>query len=553
MGLAPETADPDHYAFEYAHCDVLVAGSGPAGLAAALAAARAGARVVLADERAELGGSALWERNTIAGMPAADWVRAGRAGRLPQRALPAAQHRVQGHYDHGMVAIAERVTDHLAEAPATHPRQRLIHLRTKRVVMATGSIERPLVFADNDKAGRDARFGGAHLHQPVRGAAGTARRDLHQQRRCVPDRVRRAERRRQRSHDHRYAQRSRSGAGGQDCRGRHRALGRRVRRGGQRPQRRVGRGRSPRRRAAGANRVRRAGVLGRLEPDGGLLLAGRRQAPLRRGDHRLRPGHRAGGNRRGGRGGRRVLAGVLQQAGAAGEEAARLAGFAPKAGAAAIVPACEPETPPRIEPLWQAPGSASRGKRFVDIQDDVAVEDIELAHRENFRSVEHLKRYTTLGMGTDQGKTSNINGLAILASLRGETIPAVGTTTFRPPYTPVALGLFAGAERAKHHTPVRRTPLHNWHMLRGAALTTVGHWLRPKAYQLLDETFDAAWRRESVAVRNAVGLVDVGTLGDHRRAGAGCAGVTAARLLQQFREPRRGPAARADAARGRRR
>ena len=106
----------------------------------------------------------------------------------------------------------------------------------------------------------------------------------------------------------------------------------------------------------------------------------------------------------------------------------------------------------------------SGGKRFVDIQDDVTAEDIALAHRENFISVEHLKRYTTLGMGTDQGKTSNVNGLAIMAALRGEDIPAVGTTTFRPPYTPVALGAIAGPHVGKHFEPIRRTPMHDWHV-----------------------------------------------------------------------------------------
>ena len=206
-----------------------------------------------------------------------------------------------------------------------------------------------------------------------------------------------------------------------------------------------------------------------------------------------------------------TLAGALREGHAAGSAAAQHCGYA--LSNAGIPSARADETKPVIEPLWQSAPTDSYGKRFVDIQDDVTVEDIELAHRENFRSVEHLKRYTTLGMGTDQGKTSNINGLAIMAALRNESIPAVGTTTFRPPYTPVALGLLAGAETGHHQTPVRRTPLHAWHVLRGAAFTTVGQWLRPRAYQLLDESFDAAWRRENLAVRNGVGLVDVGTLG----------------------------------------
>jgi len=166
-----------------------------------------------------------------------------------------------------------------------------------------------------------------------------------------------------------------------------------------------------------------------------------------------------------------------------------------------------------IEPLWQVPKPDGGGKRFVDIQDDVTAEDIALAHRENYVSVEHLKRYTTLGMGTDQGKTSNVNGLAIMAALRGEDIPAVGTTTFRPPYTPVTLGAIAGPHTGKHLEPIRRTPLHDWHMANRAKMYEAGQWLRPRVYIREGESFRDAWIREVNTVRGRVGIADVSTLG----------------------------------------
>ena len=504
LGQAPQESDPDHYAFEYVHCDLLIVGSGPAGLSAALAAAKTGRTVVLADERAELGGSALWERNQIDNMPASIWVEKSLETLLGYSNVRLLRRStVSGCYDHGMVTIVERVADHLEQPPPYTPRQRFIHLRTQRMILATGSIERPLVFADNDKPGVmlasavrtyinqyavlpgkrlavftnnddayrtafDAIEAGATSVTVIDARAKTNPALLSRAQQlgitcigyCVVSKV------------HGNAVRSvslidRDGANKQEI-----ICDVLAHSGGWNP------------------------TVHLLSQSGGKL---RFDETLTTFVPDALPSHITVV---GAANGEFTLSGALTQGHVAGHGASQ-----------DDAPHCDSETPPTIEALWQIPKAASLGKRFVDIQDDVTVEDIELAYQENFRSVEHLKRYTTLGMGTDQGKTSNVNGLAIMATLRNEPIPGVGTTTFRPPYTPVALGLFAGAEIGKHQTPIRRTPLHDWHIAQHAPMTTVGHWLRPKTYIRSGETYDAAWRRENVAVRESVGLVDVGTLG----------------------------------------
>ena len=204
---------------------------------------------------------------------------------------------------------------------------------------------------------------------------------------------------------------------------------------------------------------------------------------------------------------------ILSDAQNAGQAAAKAAGFKPKTAAAPQAPVIE-EAP--IEPVWLMPQGAGpklRMKAWLDFQNDVKVSDVMLAAQEGYESVEHTKRYTTLGMATDQGKLSNINGLATLAHALNAEIPAVGTTTFRPPYTPISLGAIAGEARGEVFQPLRRTPMHDWHEARGAHWEPVGHWRRPYCYPRKGESHAQAVAREINQTRNSVGILDASTLG----------------------------------------
>ncbi len=512
MGEGARQPDPDRYEHRHAHCDVLVVGGGPAGLAAALAAGRAGARVILVDERAALGGSLRFENHTIDGAPALSWAD-GAAREL--QALPDVRLLTRttafGYFDHNVVGLTERLSDHLA-APAPHTaRQRLWLVRAKRVVLAAGAIERPLVFADNDLPGvmlasavrRYAnefavRAGEAAAIFTNNDSAYAAAVDLARagikvaalvDSRAVPP-----------------ADLSRAASqAGVDVLAGHVVS------------RAIGRGRltaieiAP---AAGGS-ARRIdcdvlGVSGGWSPavhlhsqSGGKLRYDGKAATFVTAQAKQNTVS-VGAAR-----GSFTLAECLSEGFDAGASLARELGLS--AGTERRPAASEERY--AVEPLWTVPKPRSGGKRFVDIQDDVTAEDIALAHRENFISVEHLKRYTTLGMGTDQGKTSNINGLAIMAALRGEDIPAVGTTTFRPPYTPVTLGAIAGPHVGRHLEPVRRTPLHDWHVANRAIMVEAGQWLRPRVYIRDGESFRDAWIREVDTVRNRAGIADVSTLG----------------------------------------
>ncbi len=517
MGRAPRAPDPDAYEKRYAHCDVLVAGGGPAGLAAALAAGRAGARVILADERPALGGSLRFERALLDGAPALDWVQAARAelaGMPHVRVL--SRTTVFGYYDHNLLTLLERVADHMDMPPPHLPRQRLWWVRARQVVLATGAIERPLVFADNDRPGV-MLAAAARAYMNEYGVRPGTRAVIFT------------------TNDSAYATARALAAAGVELSAivdlRAHGPGPAAKEGVQAellcgyavvaaegaPLRAVRVGELN---VAGDGY---AGALQRIDCDllcvsGGwtptvhLFSQARGRLDWRADIAAFVPGESSPALRSAGAcRGSFALRACLEEGRRAGSEAAASAGFAQSEGPA--VPHCAEERSAPMRAPWGVPAPADSRKRFVDLQNDVTVEDIGLAVREGYANAEHLKRYTTLGMGTDQGRTGNLNGLAILAALTGADSGGLSPTTFRPPYTPVTMGALAGRECGVHLEPVRRSAMHDWHLRTGAALVTAGLWLRPQCYPRSGETVEAATRREARAVRTAVGIVDVSTLG----------------------------------------
>ena len=456
LGEAPREPDPDTYAHRHAHCDVLVVGGGPAGLAAASAAAGSGARVVLADEQPRLGGSLPRERTDIDGRPALAWVDGvGEELASAERVRVLTRTTAFGYYDQNLVALIERSADHLAEPGAHRPRQRLWWVRAKQVVLATGAIERPLVFGGND-------LPGVMLASAVREYA--RRYAVRCGRRAVvftnnDDAYRSALALHEQGVEVRALVDARAGGAGPDATAAVEASGIEVRRGQVVVEARGGKTLEsvriaryhPERAAVSDVRWLECDLLcvsGGYSPAVHLFSQSQGQIQY---DDRIaafvpgasRQEERSAGAARGTFG----LAECLAEGARAGAAAAEAAGAGDGTVPSSPAPPADEWREGPIMALWAVPlPEGRRAKRFVDFQNDVTAEDVALAAREGYDSVEHLKRYTTLGMGTDQGRTSNVNGLAILAAQLGLPIPEVGTTTFRPPYAPVSLGAIAGRE-----------------------------------------------------------------------------------------------------------
>ena len=532
VGRLDPTPDEAVYDRRYVHTDVLVIGAGPAGLAAATTAARSDARVMLIDEQPELGGSLLASRDEqINGSPAAEWVASvaddlHRAGEVTVLMRTTAFSSYQDNY----VLAVQRRTDHLGErTPAGEARQRVWHIRARQVVLATGAHERPLVFADNDRPGvmlaaavrtylnRYAVLPGrrvvvattndsaydtvADLH-----AAGVSVAAVVDARPSTSPRATAV-----------LAQTGVEGIAGSAVIGTH-----------------------------GAERVTDVEVSA-LDDDGALagpvrgidcdlLAVSGGWSPVvhlhsqRQGQVRW-DGDVAGfvpdggvqdqqvvGSANGGFG----LGDCLQQGVHAGVRAATTAGF--PSGVAETAPVPQPSTndtdttPGPVRPLWLVPAASGEPSQwdthFVDLQRDATVADVVRAIGAGMSSVEHVKRYTSIGTAADQGKTSAVNTVGLIATHLGYDSPGeVGTTTFRPPYTPVAFAAMAGRQRGELFDPVRTTPIHAWHVERGAEMEIVGQWHRPRYYPHDGEDMHAAVARECRAARSGVAMQDVSTLG----------------------------------------
>ena len=484
LGRAPDAIDADRYAAAHDFVDLLVVGGGRAGIEAVLAASASGERVMLVDEQAELGGKLLSE-------PARwEWL-AGALARLREAGVACLPRTTAiGLYHDGFVGAVERLTDHLPPAEASGPRERLRRIRAGRIVLASGAIERPLVFADNDRPGILL--------------ASAALTYLHRYGVAVGRKVALLA-----AHDSGY-----------------RAIFDLA--------------------AAG---VAIAAVVDIRETVDPALAARARALGIE-----LLPGHVVSGTYGakglsgitvapiGGKAERRIACDTLLLAGgwtpavhlwSHGKGGldwdAALGAFVPTGAmdqvscVGACAGAIDPGNGLHTEALW-SPRDPATFKAFVDFQNDVTARDIRLAVREGFRSIEHIKRYTTNGMATDQGKTSNLNGLQIAAQALGNTAPQVGLTTFRPPYTPTTFGALAGIAKDALFQPVRKTVLDGWAEAQGAVFENVAQWRRARYFPQGREDMDAAVAREARAVRSAVGIFDASTLGKIEVVGPDAAG-----------------------------
>jgi methylglutamate dehydrogenase subunit C len=503
LGEASREPDPDAYEKMHAHADIVIVGGGPAGISAALAAAESGGRVVLIDEAPRLGGWLLRERDSIEGAPGVAWAAEAeeKLAAMPNVRL-LTRTTAFGVFDGGTIGAVERVSDHLRAPKPGTPRQRFWQIRTQRIVLASGAIEQPLVFGGNDRPG--VMLAGAvrgYLNQY--GAVCGRRLVVHT-----------------------------DNDGGYRTALDYRASGLTV-------EAVIDARRDPAGPLFEATRAARIEIFAEAQIARtlygsklyGVEVARRGSAPrfincdclamsggwapaLHLASHLggrpvfnaasglFMPPTAAHMDFAGSCAGLFELDACLKSGWEAGLRAAQRADIPPRAVPAASVGRAE-----TAEPIRKG------RKAFVDFQNDVTTKDIKLAVREGYVSVEHLKRYTTLGMGTDQGKTSNLAGLGQLSREREMPIATVGTTTFRPPYTPVALGALAGTERGQHFAPLRRTPIQSWHEAAGAIMGEAGLWRRPKAYLRAGEDVASAGQREARAVRRGVGIVDVSTLG----------------------------------------
>ena len=518
LGVASIEKDKERYEHKYEYCDLLVTGSGPAGLSSAYAAAKNGAKVILAEDKPRFGGSLLTDDVTIDNLSGKAWTDKiiTELKEMPN-VIVKNRSQVFGYYDHNMMVMFERTGDHLKEKPKYTPRQRLWYIRAKEVLLSTGSIERPIVFGNNDTPGV---FLSAAAKEYIKvygvlvgkkpliftnndSAYETA---LEFKKQGVEPIIL----------DTREEQSSEliDAAKNQNIKIKfsHAVIA-----------------------ANGYKKVKSA-QIGKLNKDKTgfesseiiecdcicvsgfwtptVHLASQSGNKLKFNDQidafvpdKSKQNETSIGASKG----TFTLQKTLEEGFNTGFEISK--NITNNNNSIPTPNSNEPKKNTH-DKFWCSPLPEGKNyKRFVDFQNDVAVSDIEVALREGYRSIEHVKRYTTLGMATDQGRTSNLNGLQLVANVEKKIVPQVGHTTFRPPFTPITIGTIVGREVDMEYMPTRKTPMHTWHEKNNAVFVDAGAWKRPRYYKQGNETLFEASKREAKNVRDHVGICDVTTLG----------------------------------------
>jgi len=506
----------------------LIAGSGPSGLASAIAAAKNGARVILAEDKPRFGGSLLTDEVTIGNKKGKDWAdeTISQLKSMPN-VIVKNRSQVFGYYDHNMMVMFERTKDHIENPSKFTPRQKLWYIRAKEVVVSTGSIERPLVFGNNDRPGI-MLASAAKEYMKVYGVLVGRKPIIFT------------------NNDSAYDTAIEFKKNGID------PLVVDVRASSESSVVKEAKNLNINIKfsygivnSKGYLRVNSA-TIGKLNSDKSyyeslekvscdcICVSGNWTPTVHlasQSGNKLKFDEKTDafvpsqshqnettvGSANG-------IFTLKQSLGDGFNKGYELSNKITGKNSKSTIPTSNEKKYGQHEKFWCMPLPKNKHyKRFVDFQNDVAVSDIELAVREGFRSIEHVKRYTTLGMATDQGKTSNLNGLQLVSNIENKIVPEVGHTTFRPPYTPVTIGAIVGREVGKHYRPTRKSPMHEWHEKNNAVFVDAGLWLRPRYYKQDNETLHDAANREALKVRNNVGISDVTSLGKIDIKGPDCA------------------------------
>jgi len=518
LGVASLEKDNERYDHKYEYCDLLVTGSGPAGLSSAYAAAKNGAKVILAEDKPRFGGSLLTDNVTIDNLSGKEW-----ANKIISelKAMPNVivknRSQVFGYYDHNMMVMFEKTGDHLEKKSKFTPRQRLWYIRAKEVLLSTGSIERPIVFGNNDTPGVFLSAA-AKEYMKVYGVLIGKRPVIFTNNDSAYETA--IEFKKNGVNpiilDTRENQNSELIDEARnldiDIKFSYAVIN-----------------------ANGYKKVKSA-TIGKLNKNKDSFenietincdcicvsgfwtptvhLASQSGNKLKfseKIDAFIPDKSKQKERSIGASNGSFTLKETIESGFKLGSEVSK--NITKKDEQVQIPKSNEPKYSSH-DKFWCSPLPKGKNyKRFVDFQNDVAVSDIEVALREGYRSIEHVKRYTTLGMATDQGRTSNLNGLQLVANVEKKIVPQVGHTTFRPPFTPVTIGTLVGREIGKEYMPTRKTPMHSWHEKNNAVWVDAGAWKRPRYYKRGNENLFEASKREAKNVREHVGICDVTTLG----------------------------------------